>query len=524
MKPPGAKRPCSRAARAVLAGMRKGLDGMDRLFARGLPRLRQAMEGRPGERTGIKSLRLRLSLFFSLFLAAAWLTAAVFAWKECREYIDEFFDTQQMLFAKQLATADFSDAVTSLPRNKQVMPGVKKKSLGNQEDEALGFAVFTREGERILTDGEKGGRFPFEARAKGFSNVRLTGKKDVWRIVRLNSTDGRHVIAVGQELEYRHDMAFDLLGKQIMPWLLLLPVLLIGLFMLLSRELAPLHAIADELRARNPESTAPLDVSKAPSEVLPMVDALNGFFSRTNAMLARERSFISDAAHELRTPLTGLRIQAQVAARRETPPAARQEALGFLRQGIDRCARLVDQLLVLSRLEALRDPDAGPEYRPAGLSSGPVAWAAVLEEFMEEYRPRAEARGITISSRVVSFDAATQGYPALASMMLRNLFENALNYTPEHGHIQVTLEHDRLVVRNTCADLPDEYASRLGERFFRPPGQEEPGSGLGLSIVKRIAELHRFTVAIRTLRSTPETPGSFEASVVWSGDESRRPA
>lgn len=503
----------SYAAKVFVSGGRVFLLGISRFRVLSVPLFRKAWIRIARKTTGIKSLRLRLCLFFSLFLVAAWLVAAFFAWKECREYINEFFDSQQMLFAKRLAAADFESTVEKLPKTGKLLRGAGKKSFGDLEDEAIGFAVFTVQGELIINDGQKGRRFPFSRNKRGFSDERLTGKKnDIWRIVRLVSEDGRRLIAVGQEIEYRRDMAFDMLGKQIAPWLFLLPVLLLGLFLLLSRELAPLHALAGELRSRAPENTSPLDVRGVPAEVLPMAESLNGFFSRTNAMLARERSFISDAAHELRTPLAGLGVQAQIAAREGADPETRTQALGLLRQGIDRCARLVEQLLALSRLETM--DEAGATFQ--ALPSGPVAWTSLFEELVGEYRPRAAARGIGFESLVGSLDVTVRGYPALLSMMLRNLLENAVRYTPEGGCVHVTLENGRLIVRNTCTDIPEAYAARLGERFFRPPGQEASGSGLGLSIVKRIAAIHRFTMDITTAGASAEAPGVFQVVIAWN--------
>ena len=317
-------------------------------------------------------------------------------------------------------------------------------------------------------------------------------------------------IAVGQELDYRTDMALEMLEGQILPWLILLPVLLAGLFVLLTRELAPLHALASELRSRRPEEASLLDTARLPSEVLPMAESLNGFFARTNAMLTRERSFLSDAAHELRTPLAGLRLQAQVAAQPGVDEQARREALFFLRQGIDRCSRLMEQLLALSRLESSADNAHGP------LAETVVNWASLLQEALPAYRTRLEESGLHLESQIVTLSAEVRGNPGLLSMLLRNVLENAAFYTPEGGLVRVTLERESLVVQNDCRPMPEEYAARLGERFFRPPGQDRAGSGLGLSIIMRIAELHGFRLEVRTERDAPGfSHDSFRVSLRW---------
>lgn len=458
-----------------------------------------------------RSLRLRLSLFFSLLMVAVWLTAAFFSWHICRDYINEFFDSQQMLVTRTLAVADLTGTPERLPRIEAMLPGVKESAFGELEEEAIAFAVFSRDGTLLLADGKKGYRFPFEMQRRGFVNVPLRGKDDLWRILWMDSSDGNHVIAVGQELDYRQDMALEMLEGQILPWLLLIPVLLAGLFIILTRELAPLRSIAEKLRSRAPEDTTPLDLQRLPSEVLPMAESLNGFFTRTRDMLTRERSFISDAAHELRTPLAGLRIQAQVAAQPGLDGEKRMMALSFLRQGIDRCSRLIDQLLALSRLEAAYTKGRVPQKDLAL-----VDWTQLLEDFLPDYRPRLEAEGFRLESQISSLKTEVQGNPTLLSMLLRNLLENAASYTTKGGLIRITLEEHHLTVQNDCAPLPDEYLPRLGERFFRPPGQTKSGSGLGLSIVRRIASIHGFPLSIRVENNARDFSAcSFRVTLNW---------
>ena len=461
-----------------------------------------------------KSLRLRSSLFFSLFMLTAWLSAALFAWHICREYIDEFFDSQQMLVTRTLAVADLTRIPEPLPRIDVMLPGVKKQYFGELEEEAISFAVFSRNGDCLMADSKKGYRFPFEPLRRGFVNVPLQGNDDVWRILWMDSNDGRHVIAVGQELEYRQDMALEMLEGQLIPWLILIPVLLAGLFIILSRELTPLRSMAEKLRSRDPEDTTALDLQRLPSEVLPMAESLNGFFIRTKEILTRERSFISDAAHELRTPLAGLRIQAQVAGQPGIDQETRMTALAFLRQGIDRCSRLIDQLLALSRLESSY---ADSDEHAIRKEFSTVNWTVLLEDFLPDYRPRLETENIRLESQITSLTAVVQGNPTLLAMLLRNLLENAASYTPLGGLIRMTRTQNSLTVQNDCDCLPDEYVSRLGERFFRPPGQKKTGSGLGISIVRRIAALHGISL---TMTMEKQTPGfsacSFKVTLRWN--------
>ncbi|MDL2210794.1 two-component system sensor histidine kinase QseC [Desulfovibrio sp. OttesenSCG-928-O18] len=455
------------------------------------------------------SLRLRFSLFFSILLVLAWLLAALMAWKECRDYADEFFDTQQILFAKRLATADFGSLTDRLPSTRSALRENKDAQRGKFEDDALCFAVFTAAGDRLLTDGENGDDIIFAKNTHGFVNTTIYGSNDPWRIVWLTSPDGRYVVAVGQEVDYRDDLALDMLMEQIFPWAMLMPVLLLGMFWMLSRELAPLRGVAQNLETRAPEDTGTLETAGVPSEVRPLVTALNSLFARIGDMLARERAFISDAAHELRTPLTALRIQAEVARMATDDTEARQHALGNLLQGIDRSTQLVEQLLTLSRLESLRDL----RLESTELVAGPLDWASLLAEAVLEHAPKAERKNITLECAVADELRPVQGYSPLATLLLRNLLDNAVKYTPEGGHIAVALETDSVTIENSGPGVPDSFIPKLGERFARPPGQKEPGSGLGLSIAKRAAALGGMRL---TLRNRIGDEGGFMARIDFS--------
>ena len=437
------------------------------------------------------SLRLRLCMFFLLFMVIAWALAALLAWKECKDYIDEFYDSQQMLFAKRLASANLSNLTDRLPSTKAALRGDTSVEKGAFEDDALAFAVFSIDGEAVLTDGDKGDHIMFQNKVTGFVESRLYRSRKPWRIVWLPSLDGGFLIAVGQEIEYRADMALDMLKKQLFPWMMLVPVLFVGFFWILSRELSPLRDLTHQLECRQADDATALRMRRIPPELQFIVNALNSLFLRIGALLTRERAFISDAAHELRTPLTALRIQAEVAHLAVNDREALEHALEWMLRGIDKSTQLVEQLLTLSRLEALE------QNNPVEFSSRMVDWLSMLDEQVLEHRHRAEKKGITITCSIASEPAPFNGYPVMVALLLRNLFDNAVKYTPENGAIQVYLAQHSLTIENSGPGVPDSFVPHLGERFARPPGQESPGSGLGLSIAKRAAALNKLGLSLQ---------------------------
>lgn len=442
------------------------------------------------------SLRLRLCVFFIILVVITWLIAAIFAWLSSKEHIDEFFDTQQMLFANRLATMDFDDSAIRKPQLRQFTPGTDSGAQGKQESNAIGFAVFNNQGQLLLNDGERGDRFIFDAHTRGFINAKIHGSDQLWRIVWLDSLDGLRVVAVGQKLRYRNHVALEILKKQIAPWLIILPILLFGLLLIVNRSLMPLRTVVRELEKRPPDDTSPFEAKQVPSDVRPLIKALNRLFTRIAAMLTRERAFISDAAHELRSPLMALLVQAELAGLSEDDPTMRKEALTNLLYGIHRSRRLVEQLLTLSRLESIPAIDEQKGALSNGMEVSILDWALLLDEAQEEHAQAIKVKQIKISMDIISTDIACRGYPAIIALLLRNLFDNAVTYTKEKGEIRIVMDGEGLTMENTGAGISDANLARLTERFFRPPGQTEAGSGLGLSIVKRITDIHGFKLSL----------------------------
>lgn len=442
------------------------------------------------------SLKLRLTLLFLLLSLTAWFAASLVAWHQTSEKLNKLFDTQQMLFAKRLLTMDLDEI--HAPERMREVP--KKAKHGHLDDDALAFAIFTPDGKMVLNDGENGRDIPYHYRREGFDNGQLNDDNDEWRFLWLTAPDGKYRVVVGQEREYRQEMALEVVRSQLTPWLVALPVMLLLLIVLLSRELWPLKKLTQTLRARSPDATDRLATDGVPVEVRPLVDALNQLFTRTQEMMARERRFTSDAAHELRSPLTALKVQTEVAQLSLDDPQAQAKALTQLHAGIDRASRLVEQLLTLSRLDSLENLDDVETLNMADLLQSAV---------MDIYHPAQQA-GIEIRLNINAPQVTRTGQPLLLSLLVRNLLDNAVRYSPRGSLVEVTLDAHRFTVRDTGPGIAPDALARIGERFYRPPGQDQTGSGLGLSIVKRIATLHRMQISLRNGQD-----GGFEVRIGW---------
>jgi two-component system sensor histidine kinase QseC len=279
-------------------------------------------------------------------------------------------------------------------------------------------------------------------------------------------TDSRRRVVVGQPIALRRHLAGEIATELLAPTALalglLLPLVLLGLWF----GMRPLRRFDAELNARAPHNLAPLPTT-LPAEIAPIARRLNDLFARIEETMDREQRFTGDAAHELRTPIAALQVQLEV-ARTSPRPEARERALGQLQQGIDRIGRLVTQLLALARL----DVDA-----PAALQ--PIDLPALVTQVLDEAQLPGEVR--------VHRRADWQAEPDMLALLLRNLFENTLRYGGPAPRVAIDIDGRQLAVRDFGPGAPPDWLAHLGERFVRPPGQTPSGSGLGLSIVRRIA-------------------------------------
>ncbi len=308
-----------------------------------------------------------------------------------------------------------------------------------------------------------------------------------WRVFTL--VQGTHALQVAQAIDEREAIATRTALRTLLPFLVLIPLLGVMIWYGVGRGLSPLDAMSRALGRRRADALAPLAERGLPEELKPLAASLNALLARLDAALAAQRRFTADAAHELRTPLAALKLQLDVARRVGDDPA-RVAAYDDLEGGVQRAAHLVDQLLTLARVE----PEA-LAARAADCDLTALAKDAIV------------ARGALAAEKRVDLglareaDVRVRGDPASLAILLSNLLDNALRYTPAGGRIDVAVDRDDdggavLVVADDGPGIPADERERVFDRFFRGADAGTAGSGLGLSIVKRIADAHGATIAL----------------------------
>ena len=311
---------------------------------------------------------------------------------------------------------------------------------------------------------------------------------------------------MGEQTASRNTILQAVLRSVLLPLGFALPLLALAGWWAVRQGLSPLRQLSQVLTQRRPQALEPVILTDTPTEMQPMINALNGLFGRIQQMVAAERRFTADAAHELRTPIAAIRTQAQVALGAGMDTAQRDRALHFTLAGCDRATRLVEQLLLLARLENTTPPPVGP--------TTPVDLSAVTRRVGADLAPTALARHQTLALEA-PIPCAVAGDELLIGVLIRNLIDNALRYSPDGAQIQVRVSQESaqplLQVEDSGPGMTEAEIARLGERFYRVLGHEQPGSGLGWSIVKRIGDV--LGTRIKVQRS-PQW-GGLAVSVRW---------
>jgi len=432
------------------------------------------------------SLHKRLLVYLLIAAPAAWLLALLLSINRTEHEVNELFDTQMIHLAREVQTSvlQLGERASTTPPNAQPSGG-EATSTGDADLNDIAIAAWDRDGRHLLVDAGSVA-MPHRPDVSGFVDTTLN--QEPWRIYYLQAPDAALVVAAGQKLYERDELVWNLMASQILPWLLVLPVLAWAMSVAIRMALSPVLALTHNLNQRQADDLHALPVDQQPQELRPLLEAMNQLFGRVESLLLRERRFTADATHELRTPLAVLRAQWEVmqhaSDEREKTQAQRQLAAGF-----ERMERLVTQMLQMSRLDAT-------ERLPQAQA---VEWAPVLEQAVSDVLPLSDQRQVDLVCEWP--DDPTSALPVvgdavLMGVLLRNLLDNAVRYATANSTVEIRLSPEALVITNTVVDRAAERVARWGERFHRPPGAEQTGSGLGASIVQRVAELHGLHVQV----------------------------
>lgn len=422
-----------------------------------------------------RSLQGRLLLLVLGWVVVLWMGVAAFTWRDARHELDELFDSHlaqaaALLVAQQAREIEDEDDVVDAPSLHRYAPKVA-------------FQVW-HEGSLAMRSANAPAQ-PLSRNARGFETLVIDGT--AWRVFAARGAERDIQVYVGEQMDSRSGILFAVMRSLLWPMLIGLPLLALAAWWAVRRGLAPLRSLSRVLEQRDPQALQPVMLADTPHEMAPLLTALNSLFDRIAALLESERRFTADAAHELRTPIAAIRAQAQVALGSRQDGERRHALLSTL-EGCDRATHLVEQLLTLSRLEAVA-PGAA-----ALVDLSEVAQRVVAEV----------AHAALDKQQTIALDAPApcpvRGDAILLGVLVRNLVDNAIRYSPESAtvHIGVTGTGDEVLlsVDDSGPGLSAQQRDQLGERFFRVLGTGQSGSGLGWSIVRRIAAVHGAVVSV----------------------------
>lgn len=434
------------------------------------------------------SLRARL---LWLLLVAIIFTAgaqAIIAYRTALAEADVIFDYQMQQMAMSLRPG--------LPVGAELLD--ERVAPNDEENFDFVIQVWTADGLRVF---QSAARAELPQRAVlGFSTVQARGT--TYRLFSVAS--GTQVIQVAQDLTARREMAGTLALRTVSPMLVMVPLLMLVAWWVVSASLAPVSRVRQQVAARQADDLSELDERDLPDEIHPLVHELNLLFHRLSHAFDAQKNFVADAAHELRSPLAALKLQVQ-GLRRAADDTARDIAIHRLNAGIDRATRLVEQLLVLARQQS---------NSAVGAKSLPVDLTTLVQLSMADAAGAAVLRQIDLGL-VQADPSIVMGHEEALRILLRNLLDNAIKYTPVGGTVNLAIrsneEKTLLTVEDSGPGIAAEDSQRVLDRFYRVAGTAGGGSGLGLAIVKTIADLHEATLTI----DKSESLGGLRATVVF---------
>lgn len=442
------------------------------------------------------SIRRYLLATLLAIASASMLLTGWLSWHDAQHEVEELFDAQLAQSARVLmGTLSSRPLLLEAGEGDTVVFPVWRESgkddnaagiVGHKYETRLLFQLWDGDGERLLMRSANASLKPMAPFSDGYHRVRIDG--ELFHVFSVPH-DGL-MLQVAQDDYMRNELAMEIAVANLVPHAAGIPLMALLIWWLVARGLRPLDQLRRALANRDAAHLLPVPVADAAIELKPVVDELNGLLARLRESFARERRFTADAAHELRTPLAVLRIQTENALS-ATDDVSRRHSLENLLRGVDRASRLVTQMLTLARLEPA---DARQAFAPVRLN-------ALVREELAGLAPMAAARGQELDF-TADEDVVIPGDAVALSILVRNLVDNALRYSPEGSLARVDVRaaspsRIELSVLDEGPGIAPGMTERIFERFYRGDSGRGDGAGLGLAIVRRIVDLHGGTIRVR---------------------------
>lgn len=431
----------------------------------------------------IRSIRqfLLISLLVSITIASS--ITAVGNYLLDKQVIQPYLDLQLVKIFQFLEVLDQAPH-----KNMNVQEKISKNLLQSGKERQLLFQIWNPAHDLIL-DSPSSFAKSFRDAPMGFSNMQIHNLD--WRVYAETDKETHNKIVVAELQEIRNQLADNITENNAYILLITYPIFGILIWIIVGVALRSITRVSTEISNRALTYLEPVDPENIPVEIKPLVNELNQLFIRLKLAFDRNKRFAGDAAHELRTPLAALKTQAQVALKSENS-TERSNALLKVIQGVDRSTHIVAQLLTLSRLN---QEDALNDIKLVDLHK-------LTAEIVAYLVPVALEKQIEIELAPPPKDALLMGNDIALGILIRNIVDNAIRYTPQNGEvkIQILSSGDRIILRviDSGPGVPVELRDRIFERFYRILGTTAPGSGLGLAIVSQIAELHHAHISLST--------------------------
>ena len=441
------------------------------------------------------SIKHRLLILLLSFTIIVWGVISVNSYYDTRHHLEELFDAQLSQSAHvllQLSSHELYEQlayISEIPSSEQTVEHSGLSPIPIQihkYEQHIKYQIWIN-------------NYHLAVRTKDAPNTPLTilndtftdyeHKGQLWRVYAVSNSENTLQVQVAGDYSERDKLTNAIAIRLLMSLGLSLPLLAMLILVGVGKSFAPLEKIAHEMEKRKFDNLQAIDTENVPTEARAMITALNHLFEKLEKAFDNITRFTADAAHELRTPLAALKVNAQVALR-EKNDELRNQALNKVIAGVDHATNIAEQLLILSRL----DPDSSV------IKNEKPDLSLIAEESIAELTPTALAKNIDISLHAMQ-QAYVNGKLGMLHILLRNLVENAIQYTPDDGIVEVSITQQNDKILLTIADsgpgITLEEREDVFKRFYRgASGENIPGTGLGLSIVGRIIEIHQASIQL----------------------------